>query len=317
MTPGISWRPSASLKIIKKRASLLKQIREFMNIRKIMEVDTPILSHFSTSDPYIQSMTTSCTAESLATLYLQTSPEFSMKRLLAAGLGSIYQIAHVFRDEESGKRHSTEFMMLEWYRIGFDYYQLMDEMGELLKFIGLATPVKMTYAESFKRTLKIDPHTVATIHLLKLCRKQGWEDAIEDRHALLDFLFSEVVIKNIEQHKPLFIYDYPECMSALATLKQSKPYVSERFELFISGMEIANGFNELIDADEQVSRFEKELITRRSKNLVETPLDEKFLAALRAGLPECSGVAVGVDRLLMVLSKKNDINEVNTFRLSS
>jgi elongation factor P--(R)-beta-lysine ligase len=317
MTSGISWQPSASLKIIKKRASLLKQIREFMNIREIIEVDTPILSHFSTSDPYIQSMTTSCTAESNAKLYLHTSPEFSMKRLLAAGLGSIYQIAHVFRDEESGKRHSTEFTMLEWYRIGFDYYQLMDEIGELLKSIGLEIPIKMTYAESFKRTLEIDPHTVATIHLQKLCRKQGWEDAIDDRHALLDFLFSEVVIKNINQDKPLFIYDYPECMSALATLKQSEPFVSERFELFIAGMEIANGFNELIDADEQVSRFEKELITRKNKNLVETPLDENFLAALRAGLPECSGVAVGIDRLLMVLSKKDDINEVNTFRLSS
>ena len=176
-----------------------------MNIREIIEVDTPILSHFSTSDPYIQSMTTSCTAESDATLYLQTSPEFSMKRLLAAGLGSIYQIAHVFRDEESGKRHSTEFTMLEWYRIGFDYYQLMDEIGELLKSIGLEIPIKMTYAESFKRTLEIHPHAVDTFPLQKFCRKQGWDDAIDDRNAFLDFLFYEVVIKNINKAIPIYI----------------------------------------------------------------------------------------------------------------
>ncbi len=317
MMTDTSWQPSASLGIIKKRASILQQIRVFMHKREIIEVDTPILSHFGISDPYIQSMTTSCAAESDAMLYLHTSPEFCMKRLLAAGSGSIYQIAHVFRNEESGKRHKTEFSMLEWYRTGFDYYQLMDEVGELLVDIGLEVPDKMTYAEAFEQTLEMNPHTVAISELLTLCKKQGWEDAIEDRHALLDFLFSEAVIKNLDQSKALFIYDYPECMSALATLKRSEPIVSERFELFISGMEIANGFNELIDADEQVKRFEKELWTRRNMGLEEPPIDEHFVAALQSGLPECSGVAVGIDRLLMVLSEKDDINEVSTFTLGS
>jgi elongation factor P--(R)-beta-lysine ligase len=317
MTSDTSWQPSASPEIIKKRANLLQQIRDFMNTREIIEVDTPILSHFGISDPYIQSMTTSCAAENDVMLYLHTSPEFCMKRLLAAGSGSIYQIAHVFRNEESGKRHNTEFTMLEWYRTGFDYYQLMDEVGELLNAIGLEVPARMTYADAFKQTLEIDPHTVATSELQALCKQQGWEDAIDDRHALLDFLFSEAVIKNLDQSKPLFIYDYPECMSALATLKRSEPIVSERFELFIAGMEIANGFNELIDADEQAHRFEKELTTRRSKGLLEPPIDKYFVAALRSGLPECSGVAVGIDRLLMVLSEKDDINEVSTFTLGS
>lgn len=312
-----SWQPSASLEVIKKRARLLQQIRGFMNVREIIEVDTPILSHFGISDPYIQSLTTACATENNAPLYLQTSPEFCMKRLLAAGSGSIYQIAHVFRDEESGKRHNTEFSMLEWYRTGFDYYQLMDEVGELLKDIGLDTPTKMTYADAFKQAIEIDPHSVATSELQGLCKQQGWEDASDDRHALLDFLFSEAVIKNLNQTKPLFIYDYPECMSALATLKKGEPIVSERFELFIAGMEIANGFNELIEADEQVHRFEKELSTRRNKGLAEPPIDKDFVAALQAGLPECSGVAVGIDRLLMVLSEKDDINEVSTFILGS
>lgn len=317
MTLDNSWQPSASLKVIKKRASLLQQIRAFMDTREIIEVDTPILSHFGISDPYIQSMTTSSVAESDAMLYLQSSPEYCMKRLLAAGSGSIYQIAHVFRNEESGKRHNTEFSMLEWYRTGFDYYQLMDEVGEFLNAIGLEAPVKMTYAEAFKQTLAIDPHTVATSKLQNLCKQQSWEGAQADRHALLDFLFSESVIKNLNQSKPLFIYDYPECMSALATVKKSEPIVSERFELFIAGMEIANGFNELTDADEQVKRFESELTTRSNKGLAKPPIDKHLVAALKSGLPECSGVAVGIDRLLMVLSEKDDINEVSTFTSGS
>ncbi len=317
MTTDNSWQPSASLEVIKKRASLLKQIRAFMESREILEVDTPILSHFGISDPYIQSMTTSGVSNRDAMLYLQTSPEFCMKRLLAAGSDSIYQIAHVFRNEESGKRHNTEFSMLEWYRTGFDYFQLMDEVGELLTDIGLEAPDKMTYADAFKQTLEINPHAVVISELQNLCIQQGWEDASDDRHALLDFLFSEAVIKNLSQSKPLFIYDYPECMSALATLKKGEPIVSERFELFIAGMEIANGFNELTDVDEQVDRFEKELSTRRNKGMAEPPIDQDFVAALKSGLPECSGVAVGIDRLLMVLSEKDDINEVSTFTLGS
>jgi len=312
-----SWQPSASLEVIKKRARLLQQIRDFMMAREIIEVDTPILSHFGISDPYIQSITTSCASESDAKLYLQTSPEFCMKRLLAAGSGSIYQIAHVFRKEETGKRHNTEFSMLEWYRTNFDYYQLMDEVAELLKDIGLGAPARMSYADAFKQTMQIDPHAVVTGELQSLCKKKGWEDACDDRHAMLDFLFSEVVIKKLNQSNPLFIYDYPECMSALATLKKSEPIVSERFELFIAGMEIANGFNELINADEQVHRFEQELLTRKNKGLAEPPIDKEFIAALKSGLPDCAGVAIGIDRLLMVLSEKDDINEVSTFTLRS
>ena len=312
-----SWQPTASLDLIKRRAVLLQQIRDFMNNRGITEVDTPILSHYGISDPYIQSMTTVEVSDKDTQLYLQTSPEYCMKRLLAAGSGPIYQIAHVFRDEESGRRHNTEFTMLEWYRVGFDYYQLMDEVGELLNGIGLETPDKMTYAQSFMQTVELDPHTVETKLLQKHAREHGWETDSEDRHALLDFVFSEVVLKKIIFNKPLIIYDYPACMSALATLKPGEPVVSERFELFIAGMEIANGFNELNNADEQLKRFEAELHTRRDRNLAEPPVDRNFLAALDSGLPECAGVAVGIDRLLMVLSGKDDISEVSTFTLGT
>ncbi len=318
MTTDSSWQPDASLQIIKQRASLLRKIRDFMDTREIIEVDTPQLSHYGISDPYIQSLTTTRTVEKDTLLYLQTSPEFCMKRLLAAGSGSIYQIAHVFRDEESGPCHSTEFTMLEWYRVGFDYYRLMDEVDALLAHIGLQTSAKMTYAEAFMQTVHIDPHSVVTKALAALCRQWGWDTAVDDRHAMLDFIFSTVVIKNINTATPLIIYDYPACMAALATLKQAESIiVSERFELFINGMEIANGFNELTDAAEQRKRFEADLMARRDKQLREVPIDRKLLAALHSGLPECAGIAVGIERLLMVLSGKEDISEVSTYTLAN
>ncbi len=316
MTRANSWQSSAKLNIIKKRAGLLQQIRAFMDVRGIIEVDTPILSHSAISDPYIQSMTTSYAAEKDSTLYLHTSPEFCMKRLLASGTGAIYQFAHVFRNEESGKQHNTEFTMLEWYRPGFDYQQLMNEVNQLMVDIGLKTADKMTYAELFNQGVQLDPHTVDINHLQVLCQQAGWDTVTDDRHALLDFVFSEIVIKQRKNNStPLIIYDYPACMSALSTLKSGDPVVSERFELFINGMEIANGFNELIDADEQLQRFEQDLAIRKEKGLTEPPIDRHFLAALQSGLPECAGVALGIERLLMVLYEKDNINDVTTFPL--
>jgi elongation factor P--(R)-beta-lysine ligase len=188
-------------------------------------------------------------------------------------------------------------------------------VGALLLDIGLAKPNKMTYAEAFIKTVKFDPHTAKLKQLQDIAGQNGWGSDSEDRHALLDYIFSEVVIKNSDNSKPLFIYDYPECMAALATLKQGSLRVSERFELFINGMEIANGFNELCDVDEQLQRFEAELKSRKDKDLVELPMDINFLAALESGLPKTAGVAVGIERLLMVLSGKNDIKEVSTFTL--
>ncbi|MBL1141006.1 MAG: EF-P lysine aminoacylase GenX [Proteobacteria bacterium] len=317
MTSDNSWQPTASLDIIQKRAALLWQIRDYMDRHDILEVDTPVLSHFAVTDPYIQSMSTSNAFEKESSLYLHTSPEYCMKRLIAAGAESIYQIAHVFRDEESGKRHHTEFTMLEWYRLGFDYHQLMDDVGQLLLDVGLAKPNKMTYAEAFLKTVKVDPHTATIKQLQEICGKHDWGHDSEDHHALLDYIFSEAVIKKLDNSQPLFIYDYPECMAALATLKEGLPRVAERFELFIEGMEIANGFNELCNAKEQKRRFEAELQSRKVKGLSSLPIDYHFLAALESGLPKTAGVAVGVDRLLMVLSGKDDIKEVITFTLDN
>ncbi len=312
-----SWQPTAPINMIKQRATLLRQIRDFMECRQILEVDTPILSHFANNDPYIQSLVTKNIFEKDTPLYLHTSPEFCMKRLLAAGSGSIYQIAHVFRDEESGKRHHTEFTMLEWYRQDFDYYQLMDDVGELLLSLGLEKPNKMTYAEAFLETVQIDPHTADINQLQKISGQHGWGSDSDDHHALLDYVFSEAVIKKLDNSQPLIIYDYPEFMAALATIKSGMPRIAERFELFINGMEIANGFNELCDADEQRQRFETEVNIRKDKGLAELPIDSNLLAALKSGLPKSSGVAVGLDRLLMALFGKDDIKEVITFTLDN
>jgi lysyl-tRNA synthetase class 2 len=317
MSSDPSWKPNASLDIIRKRAAILWQIRDFMDRYDILEVDTPILSHFAVSDPYIQSLKTANVFEKETPLYMQTSPEFCMKRLLAAGTESIYQIAHVFRDEESGKRHQTEFTMLEWYRLGFDYYQLMDDVAELLIEVGLSQPGRMTYAEAFLETVQFNPHTADLKQLQETGGQHGWGNDSEDRHALLDYIFSEAVLKNIDNTQPLFIYDYPECMAALATIKEDSPRVAERFELFINNIEIANGFNELCDASEQKQRFESELESRKEQGLSSMPIDPHFIAALNSGLPKTAGVAVGIDRLLMALCGKDDIKEVITFSLDN
>lgn len=321
MSSDFSWQPTASLDIIRKRAALLWQIRDFMDRHDILEVDTPILSHSAVTDPYIQSLQTRHVYERETPLYMHTSPEYCMKRLLAAESGSIYQIAHVFRDEESGKRHQTEFSMLEWYRVGFDYKQLMDDVAELLTEVGLSKPAKMTYADAFLKIVNLNPHTCELWQLQKISGQHGWGSDSEDRHALLDYIFSEVVMKEINNGQALFIYDYPECMAALATIKDSnkdlEPRVAERFELFINGMEIANGFNELRDADEQNQRFEKELNDRKQKGLGAVPIDPNFISALKAGLPKSAGVALGIDRLLMALCGKDDIKDVMTFNLNN
>ena len=311
MSEAYSWQPSATVDIIKKRAVLYQQIRDFMRGRDILEVDTPILSHYGITDPYIESLQTA----SIQSYYLNTSPEFYMKRLLAAGTGSIYQITHVFRDEEQGKQHNIEFTMLEWYRQGFDYYQLMTELAQLLESLGLAKPDKITYQDAFEQTIQLNPHTVETAELCQIANRYGWETRSNDRHELLDFIYSSVVIGQLDTEKPLIIYDYPECMAALATHKTGFPVVSERFELFIDGMEIANGFNELLDAEEQRARFDSDLLQRKENSQHEPPIDPEFLAAMEAGIPKCAGIALGLDRLLMVLTENDDIVKVNTFNL--
>jgi elongation factor P--(R)-beta-lysine ligase len=311
-----NWQPSTSHDLLLMRAELLEKLRRFMRERGILEVDTPILGRASTPDPNINSVPASLSIRGQSqSYYLHTSPEFCMKRLLASGSGAIYQISKVFRDADLGRLHQPEFAMLEWYRPDYDHHRLMDEVAELLRALGLAEAERSTYETAFVKYLDINPHTASLSELQALAASLGLHENSDDRALLLEFLFSHSVSPNLGKDKPLLLYDYPTCQAALARLSTGKPQTADRFELFISGMELANGFHELSDADEQRQRFETENNLRRQRGLAEVLIDEPFLAALQVGLPDCAGVALGIDRLLMVLSGKQHIDEVMTFPL--
>ncbi|MBI4005245.1 MAG: elongation factor P--(R)-beta-lysine ligase [Gammaproteobacteria bacterium] len=310
------WQPSASLEILGLRAQVLSQIREFMAKHVILEVETPVLIHSAVSDPNIQSFSINFHKPNQPgeeKLYLHTSPEYAMKRLLAAGSGPIYQIIHVFRDYESGKLHNPEFTLLEWYRPGYDYHNLMDEVGELIHRLGFKQTIRMSYGDVFDDFTGIDPHQINMVELQKVAKKGGLHTAANEKSVLLDFIFSNKIAPNLGHDQPTFIYDYPACQCALAKLNNSVPPQAERFELFISGIEIANGFNELCDVSEQRKRFEQEARYNSQTGKTDHIIDQRLLDAMISGLPECAGVAIGIDRLLMVIKGYDDINLVIAF----
>jgi len=311
-----NWQPSAAPAVLKQRALLLRHIRDFMAAREVLEVETPVLSHHGNTDANLSSFTTLFQSPSdvdKQLLYLQTSPEFAMKRLLAAGSGAIYQIARVFRDGELGRLHQPEFTMLEWYRPGFDHHNLIDEMAELLQQLDLNSPTRSTYATVFTEATGIDPHRADLALLQKAAASNGLQGLESNRSVLLDFLFSHLVAPHLGMAAPLFVYDFPACQAALSRIRAGEPPVAERFELFIAGMEIANGFHELVNADEQKARFNADNSLRCHRGLKEVAIDKNLLAALDHGLPDCAGVAVGIDRLLMAILRYDSINKVVSF----
>jgi elongation factor P--(R)-beta-lysine ligase len=325
MSDQVDWRPSASLETIRARAELLGRVREFFRQAGVLEVETPACSRFGVTDPAIDSLTTRYTGPGAAqgrALYLQTSPEFPMKRLLAAGSGPIYQLCRVFRDGELGRRHNPEFTLLEWYRPGFDHLRLMDEVAALIgQLAGRTLAVeRLTYSEVFRRHLGIDPHA-ATPALLQRCAVEHGvsgtgELQLDHRDGWLDLLLTHLIEPQLGRGCMTFVYDYPASQAALARVRQGDPPLAERFELYLEGMEIANGFHELADAQEQRRRFLDDNRRRREAGRLEVPMDEALLAALASGLPDCAGVALGVDRLLMVLTGCERIEQVLAFDLS-
>ncbi|MFT4606482.1 MAG: lysyl-tRNA synthetase class 2 [Urechidicola sp.] len=306
------WRPSASLTAIQQRARIYRQIRTFFDARECLEVDTPLLSPTTNTDANIESIKALNLGQ---TLYLQTSPEFAMKRLLAAGIGSIYQICHAFREGEKGRRHNPEFTLLEWYRIGFDYDQLMDEMELLIDDISgeLNQYQRISYRQLVLDHIGVD---IDKVELLDLQQKvdqlvSGTRSSELDDDQCLDLLISLVIAPEMKGY--VFVYDYPVSQAALARVKMSNPTVAERFELFYDGLELANGFSELCDSSQQRQRFEGDNNCRLGAGLEPYPVDELLLSALSSGLPECAGVAIGLDRLLMVLLGKDSIDQVLSF----
>lgn len=312
----INWRPSATREKLELRARILAGIRAFMAERSILEVDTPILDCAGNPDPNIASLTAEVNFPQdnrPRKYYLHTSPEFAMKRLLAAGSGPIYQITKVFRDNEAGRYHQPEFTMLEWYRPGFDHHDLMTEMDILMKNLGLRDSDRVTYASLFEQHNGLDPHDCSDDELRDRARELGLDTDMDDRSALLDLIFSHAVVPEMAGERPLFVYDYPACQAALARLSQTQVPRAERFELFINRIEIANGYNELNDYIKVKNRFDQDNERRRQRSLPAVVIDANLLQGLKSGMPECAGVAVGIDRLILAISGSNDLKDVLAF----
>jgi lysyl-tRNA synthetase class 2 len=295
------WQPTASIGALQIRAALLAAARTFFAQRAVLEVDTPILSAAAVSDPQIESMVTEVTG--MGRFYMNTSPEYPMKRLLAAGSGDIYQICKVFRDEERGRWHNPEFTLIEWYRLGYDDTALMTEVetliaGMLAPYRRLEPAERLSYSAALQRHAGVDAHRASAVELSAAAAQHGIVcHADLDRDATLDLLMGLIVGPRLGLKGPCFIYDYPASQAALARLKPGSPAVAARFELYLDGIELANGFHELVNAAEQRSRFDRELALRRARGRRTPPRDERLLAALSAGLPDCAGVALGFDRL--------------------
>ncbi|USD37112.1 elongation factor P--(R)-beta-lysine ligase [Ferrimonas sp. SCSIO 43195] len=316
----MSWQPSAEIRMLKRRSSLMATIRGFFESRGVLEVETPALSQAAVTDVHLHSFNTHFVGPGMADgvdLYLVTSPEFHMKRLLAAGSGPIFQLGKSFRNEEAGRFHNPEFTMLEWYRPGFDHHRLMDEMAALLELVlGTASADRLTYQQAFLDHVGVDPLRRDLATLRHCCHQHGLGDLAEQEQevdTLLQLLFSVVVEPAIGQQQPCFVYDFPASQAALARISQQDPRVAERFEVYFKGVELANGFHELSDGDEQLARFERDNAYRSQHGLPIRPIDMHLIEALRAGFPDCAGVALGIDRLVMLALQADHIDQVIAF----
>jgi lysyl-tRNA synthetase class 2 len=318
-----NWQPTASLQNLQLRANLLKEIRQFFEARNVLEVETPLLGHSTATDPYLASFTSDLVCSGMAgdTLYLQTSPEFSMKRLIAAGYGSIFQICKAFRNGEIGNRHNPEFTILEWYRVGFNHVDLMDEMDHfLMAILSTQTAERISYEALFQRFFSINPHTCSLDTFKNLAEIYDLSfvapDNDTDRDTWLDLLMTHIIEPELGHKAPLFVYDYPQSQAALAVIRQETNYqVGERFEVYYQGIELANGYHELCDATEQSQRLQADNQVRALKGLPIIPIDQNLLDALPF-MPACAGVALGIDRLISLAAKATALSEVITFPIT-
>ena len=320
------WRPVASIEVMRHRAGMLARARAWFASERVLEVQTPLLSTAAVSEPQIESIA----AQPLhgPPMYLQTSPEYPMKRLLAAGIGDSYQICPVFRDGESGRQHNPEFTMIEWYRVGFGVAELQRDVDRLLRAaIGdlraLPPARQITYREAITEACGVDCRTAGPREIEAVLRARGiapistadQDRDTSDRDTWLDLLMATIVGPGLGREAPVFVRDYPASQAALARVRDDRDGwpVAERFELYLDGIELANGFHELGDTLEQRRRFTQDLQKRRQRGQRLAPLDERLLAALEEGLPDCAGVALGFDRLVMVALGLGAIDEAMAF----
>lgn len=310
----MNWQPTALLETLRSRAELQANIRQFFQSARVMEVDVPVLSETGVTDLNIDCIQAQVFG---TTQYLQSSPEYYMKRLLASGLGSIYYMGKAFRNSESGRRHQPEFTMLEWYRSGWDEHQLINEVTALLQHLGLdaGSPKIVRYEEIFEQIVGLNPHQSSLVDIQVFTSDLAGNDfSGESRSTCLDLIFSIAVEPKLPEGL-VFVHDYPACQSALAQLGQDSDgnTIARRFEAYLNGMELANGYYELVDAVELKSRFNADIALRQAAGKSPMIEDQALLAAMESGLPSCAGVALGVDRLLMQLLNIDDISQVLAF----
>ncbi|HEU4603210.1 MAG TPA: EF-P lysine aminoacylase EpmA [Steroidobacteraceae bacterium] len=309
------WRPTASIATLEVRAKMLRSIRDYFAATRALEVETPTLSATAVTDVHLASVEARANNDRR---YLITSPEYAMKRLLAAGCGDLWQIGRVYRDGEVGRWHNPEFTLIEWYRIGMDHHSLMSDVERL---INAALPAakqfdraeRVTYRDAVQLHAGVDAledPVAVLVARLESANIDVPRDLHADRDACLDLIMSTLVGPHLGHGRLTFIYDYPASQAALARIRGP---VASRFEAYLDGVELANGFHELANASEQRARFEADLEQRRKCSLPQMPVDERFLSALEHGLPECSGVALGFDRLVMCAVDAKHIHDVLTF----
>ena len=316
-----SFRPTASWENLRLRAALLERVRTFFAERGFLEVETPILSADTVVDRHLDPFSVAIDdppAGLPRRLWLQTSPEFAMKRLLAAGGKAIYQVTRAFRQGELGPLHNPEFTIVEWYRVGDTVAEgigLLDDLCQQLLARGPAE--RLSYQEAFERHLGLNPHTADTQALAEAAAKHGVEAPAslreEDRDGWLDLLLAERVGPNLGHPRPVILYDYPASQAALARVRPGEPPLAERFELFVLGIELANGYHELLDADELRRRSAAQNALREADGKRTLPEESRLLASMEAGLPACTGVALGFDRVVMLAAGAKSLNEVITF----
>jgi lysyl-tRNA synthetase class 2 len=313
------WKPLCSLQVLKQRAFLLSKIRQYFASQNVLEVETPILSSSGNTDINIASFTSEKIHVDGSISYLRTSPEFPLKRLLSCGSGDIYEIGKVFRRGEMSKTHNSEFTMLEWYRVDYDYNQLIQDVIELFSciFTAFEKSIKaieiITFNELFNRFLSIDIYKTSEEAFNQICHKHAYSGSYLSKDESLDYLFATQIQPHLDKQSLTFVTLYPATQAALSQINPDDNYTSLRFEVFYQGHELGNGYQELTIGSELFERFKIDNIKRTSYDLPQITIDNYLIDAMNHGMPDCSGIAVGLDRLLMVLLDGENINELLTF----
>ncbi len=305
-----------SLQVLKQRAFLLQKIRHYFESQDVLEVETPILSSAGNTDIHIDSFTSQAINPDFEKSYLRTSPEFPLKRLICSGVGDVFEIAKVFRLGEISRTHNVEFTLLEWYRLDFNYLQLIEDVKALFYKlfdafeVSYKTSQTLTFFQSFQNILAINIEEITRKELNQVCAENGYSGSVLSKDEALDYLFATQIQPRLDKKCLTFITHYPASQAALSEIDSENPLYSLRFEVFYQGQELGNGYQELTDGEELLHRFKEDNNQRKNHTI---RIDKNLINAMTVGMPACSGIAVGIDRLLMVLTGIDNISKVLSF----